>query len=97
MVISRDFMSAEQEQYQYTSYNENDDDDDNNKSWDNFIPFVSLPNLLWKDPNLRFVDLIGDGHADVLITENDQVFAWYPSLAEEGFGPAVKVRQASTG
>ena len=29
----------------------------------------------------------------MLITE-DEVFTWYPSLAEEGFGPAERVRQA---
>ena len=46
----------------------------------------------WDDPNLRFVDLDGDGHADVLITEHD-VFTWHPSLAEDGFGPARSVRQ----
>lgn len=32
------------------------------------------------------MDLTGDGHADVLITEDD-VIAWLPSLGEEGFGP----------
>ena len=64
------------------------------EGWETFTPFASLPNLAWKDPNLRFVDLTGDGHADILITE-DEVFTWYPSLAEEGFGPAEKVRQAS--
>ena len=31
----------------------------------------------WSDPNLRFVDLDGDGLADVLVTE-DEVFTWYP-------------------
>ena len=50
-------------------------------------PSASCPTSHWDDPNLRFVDLDGDGHADVLITEHD-VFTWYPSLAEEGFGPA---------
>jgi RHS repeat-associated protein len=63
------------------------------KGWTPFRPFTSLPNLNWQDHNLRFVDLTGDGRADALITE-DQVLTWYPSLAESGFGPATKLRQA---
>src|SRR2546429_3304721 len=54
------------------------------EDWEPFKAFVSLPNISWDEPNLRFIDLNGDGHADVLITEHD-VFTWYPSLAEEGF------------
>ena len=63
------------------------------ENWESFRPFVSLPNLEWGNQNLKFVDLTGDGHADVLITE-DEAFTWYRSRAEEGFGPAEKVRQA---
>nr|WP_322762911.1 SpvB/TcaC N-terminal domain-containing protein [Frankia sp. Cr2] len=50
----------------------------------------SLPALDWADPNLRFVDLGGDGHADVLLTCDDSL-VWYPSLGEDGFGPAIRV------
>jgi RHS repeat-associated protein len=60
--------------------------------WETFRPFTSLPNISWDDPNVRFVDLNGDGHADVLISEHD-VFTWHPSLAEEGFGPALQVQK----
>ncbi len=61
--------------------------------WKQFTPFASLPNLDWNDPNLKFLDLTGDGHADILITE-DGVFTWYLSLAEGGFSLGEKVRQA---
>jgi RHS repeat-associated protein len=63
---------------------------DENASWQPFTPFTSSPNIDWSNPNLRTIDLDGDGHADILITE-DQVFTWYRSLAQEGFSPAEMV------
>jgi RHS repeat-associated protein len=60
-------------------------------SWAPFQPFASWPDLNTRDLDLRFVDLTGDGHADILITEGEAL-TWYPSLAEEGFGPAVRLR-----
>lgn len=59
--------------------------------WERFRTFIGLPAIDWQDPNLRFIDLTGDGHADVLVTD-DQVFAtWYESKAEDGFGAARRV------
>jgi RHS repeat-associated protein len=59
-------------------------------SWAPFRPFQQLPNARWDDPNLRFVDLTGDGHADLIVSE-DHVFTWHPSYGEAGFGPAQRV------
>jgi RHS repeat-associated protein len=56
-----------------------------NSDWTSLVPFRKLPILDWNNPNLKFIDLTGDGHADILITE-EQVFRWHPSLAEGGFG-----------
>ena len=60
--------------------------------WDSFRPFRSVPNLSGQDPNLKWVDIDGDGRADALVTEHE-VFTWYSSEGEEGFGPAEKVFQ----
>ena len=60
------------------------------EGWESFRAFRQLPNVAWDEPELRFIDLDGDGHADVLMSEDD-VFTWYPSLAEKGFGPPRRV------
>ncbi len=66
---------------------------DEAEGWQPFRPFTSRLNRDLRDPDLKFVDLDGDGHADVLITE-DNAFVWHASLAEEGFSPARRVSQA---
>jgi RHS repeat-associated protein len=58
--------------------------------WDPFAAFAALPAVDWNDPNLRLVDLDGDGHADVLVTEQDAI-TWYPSRGEDGFGAGQRV------
>jgi RHS repeat-associated protein len=65
---------------------------DGAEGWGPFRPFTSRLNREMQDPNLKFIDLDGDGHADVLITEDD-AFVWHPSLAEEGFGSGHRVSQ----
>jgi RHS repeat-associated protein len=66
---------------------------DEAEGWQPFRPFTSRLNRDMRGPNLKFVDLDGDGHADVLISEDD-AFVWHASLAEAGFGPARRVVQA---
>jgi RHS repeat-associated protein len=46
--------------------------------------FPVVPAIDFRDPNLRFVDVDGDGLADVLISQDD-AFVWYRSLAKDGF------------
>ena len=55
--------------------------------------FPRCPALDWKNPNLRWIDLTGDGFPDLLISEDD-AFWWYASLAKMGFGPAQRVQQS---
>lgn len=55
--------------------------------WQPFVAFQNQPNIDWQDPNLRHVELTGDGHADLLLAR-DGYFVWHRSLAKEGFGPA---------
>jgi RHS repeat-associated protein len=59
--------------------------------WEPFRHFRSVPQLDWAEPNLKFVDLTGDGLADILLTE-DGLFTFYPSLGGEGFGAPAAVR-----
>lgn len=61
--------------------------------WEPFMPFQSVPVVDWKNPNLRFIDLTGDGFADALISEDD-VFWWHNSLSTEGFAEAQRVAQS---
>ncbi len=58
--------------------------------WAPFAALPALPAIDWRDPNLRFLDLDGDGFPDVLMTERD-AFVWYRSRAKQGFEPAAFV------
>jgi RHS repeat-associated protein len=56
-------------------------------SWLPFRSFASLPNLDWSNPDLKLIDLTGDGLADILLTE-EEVFTVHESLGAAGFGTA---------
>ena len=61
--------------------------------WERFRPFESNPVIDWNDPDLRRIDLDGDGFADLLITR-DHCLVCYPSLAEKGFAPSYQTLQS---
>lgn len=61
-------------------YFELDDDHD----WRPFKSFEQIPNIDLADPNLKMLDLNGDGRAELLISE-ENVFTWYPSLGTQGY------------
>ena len=72
-------------------YYERGDDDE----WEPFKTFHTFPNLDIRNKHVRFVDLTGDGLADVL-EYSDQTYTWYPSLGECGFDNGVAVVQSSS-
>lgn len=61
--------------------------------WSRWTGFAALPRIAWNNPELKFIDLTGDGLPDLLIAEDD-AFVWHASLAQEGFAAARRVQQA---
>jgi RHS repeat-associated protein len=64
-----------------------------NPEWSSFRSFISFPNINIDDPYTRFIDLTGDGLADILIT-GDQAFTWYQSEGEKGYSDSQRVARA---
>lgn len=71
-----------------TGYFEQED-----QHWVVFKHFTSWPRIDYSDPNLKYIDLNGDGLADILISE-DEVFTWFPSKGKEGYDTPGYVRKA---
>ncbi len=61
--------------------------------WLPFKKFTQLSTIDVHNPNIKFLDLNGDGRADILISE-DQVFVWYESKGKEGYGAYQTVRKS---
>ncbi len=54
------------------------------EEWISFYPFTSYPNIDLRDPNLKFLDLNGDGMADLLFSA-EQNFIWYAAKGKAGY------------
>lgn len=52
--------------------------------WHPFSSFKRVPNVDLNDPDIRFIDLDGDGRAEIAVSE-ESVFVWYPSAGVEGY------------
>ena len=61
--------------------------------WQSFRPFEQFPTLDLRDPNVKFLDLNGDGLADILVSD-DSVFRWYASKGIAGYDDHRTVQQA---
>jgi RHS repeat-associated protein len=61
--------------------------------WQEFTTFRSLPVTDWSNPDLKFIDVTGDGHSDLLISE-DNAFRWHASLGQDGFGEGQRIPQS---
>jgi RHS repeat-associated protein len=69
----------------------------NEGGWTEFTTFSNFPVLDFKDRNLRYLDLTGNGMADIVISEGGDSFLWYPALGTDGYGPARRTWTSSSG
>ena len=61
--------------------------------WEPFMPFQSIPAMDWQNPNLRFVDLTGDGFRRRADQRGQSTSGGTTRLSTDGFGPAQRVPQ----
>ncbi len=54
------------------------------EEWVPFFSFQKFPNIDLKDPNLKYLDLNGDGMPDLLISR-EQEFIWYSAKGKTGY------------
>ena len=62
------------------------------EKWEPFRTFRHVPNVNLDAPNVRYIDINGDGLSDILVHEQDRV-TWYPSLGADGFDAPIVVGQ----
>ena len=64
----------------------------NTQSWSGFRPFRALPHLEAAGARAQWLDLDGDGRADLFVSSQDKV-VYFPLNGKEGFGDPVEVHR----
>jgi RHS repeat-associated protein len=54
------------------------------EGWLPYQAYDRFPAIDIDDPNIKFIDLNGDGMAEIVLSE-DEVFTWYPALGMSGY------------
>ncbi len=54
------------------------------RKWLPFMAFDRYPRINTSDPNIKFIDLNGDGMPDIVLSE-EQVFTWWPAAGTCGY------------
>ncbi|MBN1959548.1 MAG: VCBS repeat-containing protein [Deltaproteobacteria bacterium] len=58
--------------------------------WEGFCAFHHLPRIDFANSRAQWVDLNGDGYADLIVDQHDQM-VWYPSLGRDGFASPLTI------
>lgn len=58
--------------------------------WEGFRAFRALPRIDLRNARAAWVDLNGDGHADLVVDHGDRL-TWYPSEGADGFAAAKEI------
>jgi len=60
------------------------------EQWQPFQAFERVPNIDFNDPNIRLIDLDGDGKPDLMLTEHD-AFVWYRADGKKGYDASKRI------
>jgi RHS repeat-associated protein len=62
-----------------------------NGTWDEFVAFPAQPNVDWSHNNVRWLDLDGDGQAELVIL-HDEVIEWHRNSGRKGVETSQRVQ-----
>jgi hypothetical protein len=67
---------------------------DDNDTWHNFKPFDHIAHVNLRDPNVRLLDLNGDGKPEIVLTE-ENAFRWWGNKGRRGYEASERAFKSS--